>query len=404
MNTFAKSLVGLAVCLACTAAFAGDVAVDKVFTADAAKAAPRLVEVTNLLTGEVATGSTGVERAHLLVFDNMTLAGSAADLNVSYANAAAYTDPEGSSNAYLCGLGSEPNGVWDAWAGTDGYPNDIIWDDYLVDLSLWPGGTGALNDITRFDMVPIFTNVCGLDHYVTLVTLIVDQSGLTQAGVSLTWHLEPNDGGGWFGTYADLKGYGFEAPIPEVGYVMYDLYRTPSDTCPSEGVGMMFAGGDWLDTTIPDPNSLVTLGNPDSTYWFQADRYTNVDPNALGDPAELLYDEILLSGDLWWITYTDGSTYQIASQFPFRIYVDDGEGWCVADITGASHANGDTYPDGQTNLADLQLLLSAYGSCPGDANYLSVANLVDDPNITTDDCIDLGDLQYLLSDYGCTTP
>ena len=183
MNTFAKSLVGLAVCLVCTAAFAGDVVVDRVFTAEATKAAPRLIEATNLMTGEVWSGETvGVERAHLLVFDNMTLAGSAANLNVNYADTTAYTDPAGSTSAYLLGLGSEPNGVWDAWTpATDPYPNDIWWDDYLVDLAVWPGGTGTLNNLTRFDYVPIFTNVCGVEHSLTLVTP-VHGSGRFDAG------------------------------------------------------------------------------------------------------------------------------------------------------------------------------------------------------------------------------
>ena len=168
--------------------------------------------------------------------------------------------------------------------------------------------------------------------------------------------------GGWFGDYFDLQAVGFDFPMPEIGYVMYDMYNTPSETCPNEGQGVMIAGGDWLDTTAPDPNSLVTMGNPDNTFWLNADAYTNVDPNYLGNPAELLYSEILLTGDLWWLTYSDGATYQLCSSWPMRMYVDDGEGWCVADITGASHANGDTYPDGATDLADLQLLLSAYGS------------------------------------------
>ena len=399
MDIMRKGFLGLAVCLACAAAFANDTVVDDLFGVQAAKAAPRLVEIKNLVTGEVVSSDLGgAERAHLLVFDNMTLAGSAAGLNVSYSDCSAYTDPAGSTNAYSVELGES------AFTGGDAYPNDIFWDDYLVDLNLWPGGTGAMNNLTRFDYVPVIADACGLDHYGVIVTLFVDQSGLTQGGYSLTYYIPGGSGGGWFDDYVDLQAIGFDFPMPEVGYVMFDMYNTPSDLCADAGLGQMFAGGDWLNTACPDPNSLVTLGHPDNTFWVQADPYTNVDPNALGNPSELLYDEIFLSGDLWWITYTDGSTYMVCSQFPFRMYVDDGEGWCAADITGATHANGDTYPDGQTDLADLQLLLSSYGACPGDASYIGEANLVDDPNDPADDCVDLGDLQYLLSDYGCTTP
>ena len=57
---------------------------------------------------------------------------------------------------------------------------------------------------------------------------------------------------------------------------------------------------------------------------------------------------------------------------------------CPSDLTG----------DGVVNLADLQMLLAAYGSQPGDANWNATADF--DGN----DVIDLSDLQQLLSDYG----
>jgi hypothetical protein len=59
---------------------------------------------------------------------------------------------------------------------------------------------------------------------------------------------------------------------------------------------------------------------------------------------------------------------------------------CVGDING----------DCMTDLSDLARLLTAFGTCPGDAAYDAAANIA-----TDDDCIDLYDLTTLLSDFGC---
>ena len=64
-----------------------------------------------------------------------------------------------------------------------------------------------------------------------------------------------------------------------------------------------------------------------------------------------------------------------------RLYM----GECRYDITG----------DGQTDLSDLQLLLSAYGTATGDPGYIAEADF-DESGL-----IDLADLQGLLSGYGC---
>lgn len=57
---------------------------------------------------------------------------------------------------------------------------------------------------------------------------------------------------------------------------------------------------------------------------------------------------------------------------------------------------GDINDDCVTDLSDLARLLTAFGTCPGDAAYDAAANIA-----TDDDCIDLYDLTTLLSDFGC---
>jgi hypothetical protein len=62
---------------------------------------------------------------------------------------------------------------------------------------------------------------------------------------------------------------------------------------------------------------------------------------------------------------------------------------------GQLDCQGDIDEDGDTDLSDLAALLGAYGSTPGDANWLD--------NADTDDngVIDVSDLAYVLANYGC---
>jgi hypothetical protein len=59
---------------------------------------------------------------------------------------------------------------------------------------------------------------------------------------------------------------------------------------------------------------------------------------------------------------------------------------------------GDINGDGCVNLADLGILLAAYGTCLGDAGYNPAADL------NYSGCIDLADLEILLANYGTTCP
>jgi hypothetical protein len=63
----------------------------------------------------------------------------------------------------------------------------------------------------------------------------------------------------------------------------------------------------------------------------------------------------------------------------------------------ADRCDGDVSGDGDTDQADLGLLLALYGSCDGDGDY---SPLVD---VDGDGCIGQSDLGELLGDYGCGT-
>ena len=89
-----------------------------------------------------------------------------------------------------------------------------------------------------------------------------------------------------------------------------------------------------------------------------------------------------------------------------RVRTSDGAGgygvWDESDavftvVAGAALA-GDVDGDCDVDISDLALLLSSYGACLGDPQYVAAADL------TGDDCVGLSDLSELLSHYGETCP
>ena len=105
------------------------------------------------------------------------------------------------------------------------------------------------------------------------------------------------------------------------------------------------------------------------------------------------------SSPFYDITNIDDAAFVVFCRVP-NAYPD-----CIVDQTALIHypfpgvpaeLTGDLDDDGDVDLADLQLLLAAYGSITGDPNYKAFADL--DNNGT----INLSDLQILLSNYGAT--
>ena len=95
----------------------------------------------------------------------------------------------------------------------------------------------------------------------------------------------------------------------------------------------------------------------------------------------------------------DCGTLNPNTTYRWQVAVSDGvfqTAGPVWEFTTGAGFPGDLDGDGDVDLADLQALLSAYGSCPGDANYNSAADLTDDGNA----CIGLADLQIVLAYYG----
>lgn len=98
-----------------------------------------------------------------------------------------------------------------------------------------------------------------------------------------------------------------------------------------------------------------------------------------------LWDE--LSAGTWTVKISDQAAADVGTwqNFSIRVY-------------GTPRCAGNLNDDGLIDLTDLAELLTAYGACEGDANFLPEAD------INNDKCVELTDLAYLLSVYGNICP
>lgn len=90
--------------------------------------------------------------------------------------------------------------------------------------------------------------------------------------------------------------------------------------------------------------------------------------------------------------------YPYIANFGLEITTGEGGGGCPNPGDSGKYCTADIDGSGDciVSLADLAALLSAYGTCPGDALYNPDADLTDDGNA----CIALADLAEMLGQYG----
>ncbi|MCK4872497.1 MAG: hypothetical protein KAS72_07210 [Phycisphaerales bacterium] len=335
--------------------------------------AERSIRLAN--DGTVSTGT------YDLVFDNMTLDGSAAGLNVSYTDPASYTGGSTSTNAYLVPMSSTFGGYLAAWDAGDGIPNDIWWDEYSADLDVW-GDPGSLWTVTKLETVVVVANQDGVERDSTIQFLFFNIDGDQYMGGASYTYTVPVGYEGWFDDEYDFYADCIAFDIYDIGYTCFDWVNTP-DIGTDTGLGMIIAGGDLLDPAFPYPDTLWTLGQTLVDSWWCADAVTNVDPMFDGETGTS-YLDILNTGDLYNHGYVDdvtNPTSELCHDFPFRIYADIGPGPCPGDLDG----------DDDTDGCDLGILLAYY-------------NINDGGDLDDDGDTDQNDLGILLADFGCVPP
>ena len=131
---------------------------------------------------------------------------------------------------------------------------------------------------------------------------------------------------------------------------------------------------------------LAAMPGPDGTL------LTTIRFTALHATPSTLIDMVNVDG-----SPATGITAVWSSQIPGTTVTGSVTGVTI-EIRGAGECPGDINGDGRVDLEDLQLLLAAYGTYEGDADYIAAADIA--PEGAPDGRIDLNDLQRLLAYYG----
>lgn len=427
---------------------------------EAAKQPAKIVGARNLATGELIKNTQGLNGGGLrsrlpgAVFDNMTQINpnAAAPYNVSFAFYSGYTDPNGSTSAFLGALSDRNDNVnnpcsaaWDAPA----YPasllctpwlTDVVWDEYFADPTVWPGVD--LNDpapLYRYDFIPIGSNeAAGGAQFNALNVLWYDFAGAFVGGYQFTFDFSGTFGG-WFGATfdgwcADNGQGGLLFDIPGQAWVMYDWIDwdvdangTPVGTTDADlycRAGMMIAGGiPAFDANLPfgvdpgpnyaalRPTDLIAVGDTGSTLlrpdgapafqtwlWFMTNNgvpntICGVDPAFDGDANSISYTDIFNQpGTTYpfinWY-YTDLGSRVICLDYPKALYVTNA---CAGSNTNCRYETGSAAGEGIYNCVvdaqDLSFLLGRFGTAYDPSDF---------------DCsgtVDAQDLAYLLGQFG----
>ena len=376
----------------------------------AAESSPRHV-VIDMQTGEILPQG-GAPRASVAVFDNYENLNSPQLVNVSYADCDCYANPGCSgppggtpSDAWLYPMSSTIGAQWEAPSGATPPtgPSDALWDEYFVDLGAWPGpgGPGDMFKVLQLELIPILVNFTGGPEDQALVIRFFSVDGVEDFGGVIVEY-PGHTTAGWFEEFIDISGANI--PIEDQGLIVYDWVNNGPQG--DDGVGMMIAGGDLLDFNCPAPSSLWTLGETNPESWFSSDMLTDVDPGYDCDPnqpqhpglpAGVSYRDAANTGALLNVAWVDNvlnPTSELAHDFPKRIWIEDSANapTPAPGCVGAGGCAGDLDNDGDTDLADLGILLADFGCtapgpCPGD--------------LDNDGDTDLADLGILLADFGC---
>jgi hypothetical protein len=139
--------------------------------------------------------------------------------------------------------------------------------------------------------------------------------------------------------------------------------------------------------------SPVEYSYADGQYWD--DTYYAIPAGATSAEVTLYYQS---TSKEFMEFLRDENTTNSTGQEMYDLWNDNGK--CPPEIMAQAQLDlaaplvGDLDGDGDVDLSDLALLLGAYGTCEGDANYDPVADL------NGNNCVDLTDLALLLGNYG----
>lgn len=155
---------------------------------------------------------------------------------------------------------------------------------------------------------------------------------------------------------------GFETDIP--GFLPTSYYNDDATPALVQCTGDAFEyglSGVWIDEPIPNTDPFIT-------------------------PLFHLSGRRVIYYEAPGRTADDAAARVLQAGTPVDVTVSAWPPGCAADLDG----------DGETGQADLGILLSAFGSCPGDENYSAPAGM-----LGGDACVTQADLGVLLSDFGC---
>jgi hypothetical protein len=319
-----------------------------------------IVRLTNLSTGQTIWCDDGLAciseapptRGETIALDTMTNMASTTGLNVAYLDPLSHVGMSQSTAAFAIGL-AERNAYrapMDAAAGFP-LPTDILWNDYVCDQTIWPGGEdGPAQALGAFGFIPYFQNteapLAPRTHTLRVQFFGVDGRA-DFGGFEAEFRVEPGQIG-YAGVTIDLSALDPPVAAPRAGLVMLDWIE-PNNS----GVGCMFTGGDLQNPIYPRPEALWTVGGHNPSSWLFADGITGaggppelVHPEFDGIPSSVSYLDILNTGALADWQFTAGSPPEtfLPHDFACRITLAGAQA-CPCDLDGSGDVNSQDFFD-----------------------------------------------------------